>query len=91
MPRVTLSLEQKKAYKVKDLKGWVCHQMKLSGKTQTEVAKALGLSQPRISSMLKIPKKGERVIADPFSYGDLLTLCDLFNVSGEEKEKLLTL
>lgn len=91
MPRVALSLEQKKAYKVKDFKGWVCHQMKLSGKNQTEVAKALGISQPRLSGMLKIPKKGERVTDDPFTYGDLLTLCELFSVSDEEKIRLLTL
>lgn len=91
MPRVALSLEQKKAYKVKDFKGWVCHQMKLSGKNQTEVAKALGISQPRLSGMLKIPQKGERVTADPFTYGDLLTLCELFSVSDEEKIRLLTL
>lgn len=91
MPRVAFSIEQKKAYKVKDFKGWIVKQMKLSGKNQTEVARALGISQPRLSSMLKIPKKGERATADPFSYGDLLILCKLFDVSGEEKEKLLTL
>lgn len=91
MPRVALNLEQKKAYKVKDFKGWVCHQMKLSGKNQTEVAAALGISQPRLSLMLKIPKKGERVTADPFSYGDLLILCDLFDIPDEEKIRLLTL
>ena len=49
MPRVALSIEQKKAYKVKDLKGWVCHQMKLSGKKQKDVAEALGISQPQMS------------------------------------------
>lgn len=91
MPRVSLSKEQKKEYKVKDLKGWICHQMKISGKKQAEVAKALNISQPRLSIMLKIPQKGERITADPFSYGDLLILCDLFGVSGEEKERLLTL
>lgn len=91
MPRVALSIEQKKAYKVKDLKGWVCHQMKVTGKKQKEVAEALGISQPRISSMLKVAKKGERVTADPFTYGDLLTLCNLFDVSDEEKIRLLTL
>lgn len=91
MPRVTLSLEQKKEYKVKDLKGWGCHQMKVTGKKQKEVAEALGISQPRISSMVKVAKKGERVTADPFTYGDLLILCDLFDVSDEEKIRLLTL
>lgn len=92
MPRIALSIEQKKAYKVKDLKGWVRHQMKLSGKKQKDIAEALGISQPQISKMLKVSvKKGERATADPFTYGDLLTLCDLFEVSDTEKQRLLTL
>ena len=91
MPRVALSIEQKKAYKVKALKGWICYQMKMNGLVQDDIAKALSISQPRVSSMLKIPKKGERVTEDPFSYGDLLILCNLFGVSSEEKERLLTL
>lgn len=92
MPRVALSIEQKKAYKVKDLKGWVCHQMKVTGKKQKEVAEALGISQSQISKMLKVSvKKGERVTADPFTYGDLLILCNLFDVSDVEKQRLLTL
>ncbi len=28
---------------------------------------------------------------DPFSYGDIVTLCNLFGVSDEEKIRLLTL
>lgn len=94
MPRVALSKDQKKEYKVKDLKGWVCHQMKLSGKNQTEVAKALGLSQPRLSSMLKIPQKDKESTLnrmDVFTYGDLLTLFDLFETPDEEIIRLLTL
>lgn len=91
MPRIALSIEQKKAYKVKDFKGWVCHQMKLSGKKQKDIAEALDLSQSQISKMLKVAKKGERVTEDPFSYGDLLTLCNLFEVSDVEKQRLLTL
>ncbi len=89
MPRVSA---KRKEYKVKDLKGWVVMQMKLHGMNQADVAKALGLSQPQISNRLKISKKrGERVTTDPFSYGDLLTLCELFDVSGEEKQRLLTM
>lgn len=93
MPKVALSIEQKKAYKVKDLKGWVWKQMKLSGKSQTEVAKAIGISQPRLSDMLRIAEKGDKRKdnPDPFTYGDLLTLCELFDVSDEEKIRLLTL
>lgn len=88
MPRVVI---KKKDYKILDLKGWVVHQMKLNGMKQSDIAKALGISQPRVSGMLKIPKKGEHVPMDVFTYGDLLTLCELFNVSDEEKIRLLTL
>ncbi len=88
MPRVAI---KKKDYKILDLKGWVTHQMKMSGLRQSDVAEALGISQSRVSIMLKIPKKGERIPVDVFTYGDLLTLCELFGVSGEEKQKLLTL
>lgn len=89
MPRVSA---KRKEYKVKDLKGWIVMQMKLHGMNQADVAKALGRSQPQISYMLKIPKNGrEKITADPFSYGDLLTLCELFDVSGEEKQRLLTM
>ncbi len=88
MPRVAI---KKKDYKIIDLKGWVVHQMKMSGLKQSDVAEALGISQPRMSAMLKIPKRGERIPVDVFTYGDLLTLCELFGISDEEKQKLLTL
>ncbi len=88
MPRVAI---KKKDYKILDLKGWVVHQMKMSGLKQSDVAEALGISQSRVSVMLKIPKRGERIPVDVFTYGDLLTLCELFGVTDEEKQKLLTL
>lgn len=88
MPRVAI---KKKDYKILDLKGWICHQMKMTGKTQYDIAEALGISQPNVSRMLKIPKKGEKIEIDVFTYGDLLTLCELFETSDEEKQRLLTL
>lgn len=88
MPRVSI---KRKEYKVIDLKGWVVHQMKLAGMRQTDLAKALGISQSRVSVMLKVPRKGEKIPVDVFSYGDLLTLCELFGTSDEEKQRLLTL
>ncbi len=94
MPRVALTAQQRREYKTIDLKGWIVKQMKLNGKRQADVAEALGLSVGRVSQMLKIPdrKKGaERVNPDPFSYGQILTLCEFFNVDDEEKKKLLTL
>lgn len=88
--RVTFSVEQKKAYKLKDFKGWVVKQMKLTGKTQSDVGKALGLSQSMVSARLKIPgsKSSKRINPDPFSYGDLF---DLFDTDEEEMKRLLTL
>lgn len=88
MPRVSI---KKKEYKILDLKGWVVHQMKISGLKQSDLAKALGISQPRVSVKLKVPKKGEKAPIDVFTYGDLLILCDLFGVSDEEKQRLLTM
>lgn len=99
LPRVALGGDQKKMYKVLDFKGWVTKQMKLTGKKQSEVAEALGISPGRMSQMLKVPdardrgkkKKGEKLEIDVFSYGQVLTLCAFFGVDGEEKERLLTL
>lgn len=95
MPRVALSSQQKREHKLRDFKGWVARQMKLTGKRQADVAEALGISCGRISQMLKIPDpkkdKGKKEEKDPFSYGQVLILCDFFGVDGEEKERLLTL
>lgn len=88
MPRVSI---KKKDYKLLDLKGWVTAQMKIHHLRQVDIADALGLDQPQVSCRLKIPKKGERVNPDPWTYGDLLTLFQLFETSDEEKLRLLTL
>ena len=92
MPRVSIN---RKWYKLNDLKGWIVAQMHLHHKTQAEVGQALGISQSMLSQMLKVPdkKKGKngKIKPDPFSYGDLLTLCELFEVSEEEKKRLLTM
>lgn len=88
MPRVSI---KKKDYKLLDLKGWITAQMKIHHLRQVDIADALGLDQPQISGRLKIPKKGEKVNPDPWTYGDLLTLFELFETSDEEKLKLLTL
>ena len=95
MPRVALSMEQKKGYKLKDFKAWVTRQMKLNGKRQADVAEVLGVSTGRVSQMLKIPDpkkdKGKKIEEDPFSYGQVLLLCNFFGVDREEKERLLKL
>lgn len=89
MPRVALSREQKRDYKLQDFKKWVSMQMEATEKTQADVGKALGISQGRVSQMLK--QKGEKVIKDPFSYGQVLTLCEFFGADEKEKGRLLTL
>lgn len=93
MARIALSPEQKRAYKLKDFKGWVHKQMKLNGMNQADLGKALGVSQVRVSQMLKSPdpKSKSRADPDPFSYGDLLVLFDLFETPEEERKRLLTL
>jgi len=92
MPRVALTAAQRRDYKLRDFKGWVTKQMKLNGKRQADVAVVLGLSTSRVSQMLKIPKgKNDKTDPDPFSYGQVLTLCEFFGVDGEERQRLLTL
>lgn len=88
MPRVTIN---KKKYKILDLKGWIVGQMKVHGLKQKDIADALGVSQPVVSLMLRIPNEKDRTNIDQISYGDLLTLFDLFGTSDEEKARLLTL
>ncbi len=93
VPRVALSMEQRMDYKLRDFKGWVIMQMKLNHKTQKEVGKALGVSQSKVSQMLKVPKDGKeerKVKKDPFTYGQVLTLCEFFGVDEKEKQKLFT-
>lgn len=63
--------------------------MAATGKTQADVGKALGVCHSRVSQMLKT--KGDKVEKDPFSYGQVLMLFELFNMSDEEKIRLLTL
>lgn len=91
MPRVALNAEQRIAYKLKDFKIWVCGKMKLTHKTQADVGRALGISQVRVSQMLDVreKKKGEKSDPDPFSYGQILILCELFGADEEERKKLL--
>lgn len=93
MPRVALSQDQQKVYKLNDFKGWIQKQMKLHGKRQADLAEVLGLSPGRISQMLEIPDPAGRkkVTEDPFSYGQVLVLCEYFGVDEEEKARLLTL
>lgn len=89
MPRIAA---KKKEYKVLDLKKWIKMQIAANDLNQTKVGEALGISQAAVSQRLENNIVGGRVMnPDPFSYGDIVTLCDLFGVDEEEKKKLLTL
>lgn len=91
MPRVALSAEQKKRYKVKDLADWINGRMHGKGLKQEDVAKAIGITQEALSSRLnpKTYKNNKR--SDPFKYGDLLILFKLLDATQEDLEKLMTL
>lgn len=97
MPRIALNTEQKKEYKLKDFKAWIHKQMKLNGMNQSDLGKVLGVSQVRVSQMLQISdsknkkKRKNKINPDPFSYGDLLILIDLFGADEKEKSGFLTL
>lgn len=82
MPRVALSFEQRKAHKLKDIKGEIVKQMKLSRKTQKDIGDALGLSQSMVSKMLKT--EGKNINPDPFTCGDLIVMFKLFEMKDEE-------
>lgn len=96
MPRVALGAEQRLEHKLEDFKIWIHGQMKRTNKTQKDIGTALNLSQQRVSKMLQIYDKSskkqrlDKDNLDPFSYGQVLILCDLFKIDGEEKQKLLT-
>lgn len=91
MPRVALSPEQKKKYKVKDLTEWIVGKMHSKGLHQEDMAKALNITQAAFSTRInpKTYEKNKR--ADPFKYGDLLILFSILEATPEEKERLLTL
>ena len=91
MPRVALTSEQRKRYKVKDLTGWIVGKMHSKGLNQEDMAKALNITQEALSTRLnpKTYEKNER--ADPFKYGDLLIVFKVLEATQEEKERLLTL
>lgn len=84
MPRVAI---KKRDYKLKDLKSWICGQMHAHGLKQKDVARRLGMTQQAFSARIKVAQKGKET--DPFSYGDLLTLFELFETTDEEKLHLL--
>ncbi len=91
MPRVALSPEQKKIYKVKDLAGWIDGRMRSLKLSQKDVAESLGITQSALSTRLNPNTYKNNKRADPFKYGELLILFRLLQATPEEKDRLLTL
>lgn len=91
MPRVALSLEQKKRNKIKDLIEWIDGRMHSKGLKQEDVAKELNITQEAFSIRLnpKTYEKNKR--ADPFKFGDMLILFSILEATPEEKERLMSL
>ena len=94
MEGLSLSDRQKKARKLKKLKSWLIGEMKSAGMSQAELGEILGVSQTRISQMLMTESKSKskaKITEDPFSYGDLLILFNLFETPDEEILQLMRL
>ncbi len=86
MPRVALSPEQKEEYMIADLPFWFEKEAKKRGLHQKDLAKALGITQQSWNGRKK--KKCDGKPRDSFSYGDILKLFRLLDISEEEKLKL---
>lgn len=91
MPRVALTIEQKRQYKIRDLAGWISGRMRILGLKQNDLAEALNITQSAVSKKLRASTYKDNKNADPFSYGDLLILFDMLEATAEERTKLLTL
>lgn len=91
MPRVAIGQEQKREYKIRDLAGWIYGRMHSKGLRQENVAKILNISQQALSNRINPKTYKNNRNADPFSYGDLLTLFKLLELSDDEILKLMKL
>lgn len=91
MARVALTAEQKKEHRIKELTGWVVSQMHIHGLYQDEVAKKLGIKQSSLSARLNPEEYKKKLKKDPFSYGDMLILFQLFDTPLEEIGRLMKL
>lgn len=86
MPRVEI---KKKDYMLADLPFWLIKEAKKRGMHQKDMAEALGISpQAFHGRLLKKPNGDPK---DVFTYGELLTLFKLLELSDEEILKLMKL
>lgn len=91
MPRIALTIEQKKACKIIGLAEWISGRMRMLGLRQSDLAKALNITQAAVSKKLRASTYKENKNADPFSYGELLILFDLLGATPEERLRLMTI
>ncbi len=89
MPRVALSPEQKKDYMVTDLPYWFEKEAKKQKIYIKDLAKALGITPQAWNGRKKPTVDGKP--KDSFSYGDMLILFNLLDVSKDERLKIMTL
>ena len=83
MGRTALTLEQKREYMVADLPFWFEKEAKKKGLHQKDLAEALGITPQAYNERKK--KKSNGRPKDVFSYGDMLILFKLLDVSKDEK------
>ena len=90
MPRVSIN---KKKYKLIDLKAWIIGQAKTNNMTYEDLAKALNISKSSMQDKLRTEKtpSGKKPREDPFTYGELLDLFELFGADTETRVRLLTI
>lgn len=91
MSSVALTTEQRIENRVKRLPGWIVSQMHSLEMKQDEVAKKLGITQSSLSTRLNPKEYKKKRTKDPFSYGDMIVLFELFDTPIEEMERLMRL
>lgn len=91
MPRIALTIEQKRRSKIVGLAEWINGRMRMLGLRQSDLAKALNITQAAVSNKLRASTYKDNKNADPFSYGELLILFDLLGATPEERSRLMTI
>lgn len=86
MPRVALSPEQKNEYMIADLPFLFEKEARKRGMCQKDLAEALKISPQAYNARKKRKRDGKP--KDTFSYGEMLKLFRLLEMSGDEILKL---
>lgn len=89
MPRVALTVEQKREYMLADLPYWFEKEANKQKMHHKDLAEALGITPQAWNGRKKRKPNGKP--KDPFSYGELLILFQLLGTEEHDRLKLLTL